>query len=111
MLVTFHSKAWSSITMFGEIAAKLLKMMGHSGTVPSALLAAEVPSALERLKQALAVAGAEEEKQRNAQAEEEDRDSTPRITLAQRAYPLIQLLSAAADKHCDVMWVEGNRPV
>ena len=97
--------------MFGEVAAKLLKMMGHSGTVPSALLAADVPSALERLKRALVVAEPEEEKRRHAQVDDEDTDSAVRVTLGQRAYPLIQLLSAAADKRCDVMWVEGNRAI
>lgn len=97
--------------MFGEVAAKLLKMMGHSGTVPSALLAADVPSALERLKQALVVMEPEEEKRRNALADDENTDAALRITLGQRAYPLIELLSAAADKHCDVMWVEGNRAI
>jgi len=42
MMVTFHSKAWTSITMFGDVAVRLLKMMGHSGTVPSALLARDI---------------------------------------------------------------------
>ena len=37
MLVTFHSNAWSNITLFGDVAVTLLKMAGHSGAVPSAL--------------------------------------------------------------------------
>jgi len=111
MLVTFHSKAWSSVTMFGDVAAKLLKMMGHSGAVPSALLADDVPSALERLKQALAVVEREERKRSGMQSDPEDPNAEPPVTIGQRAYPLIELLSAAADRHCDVMWVEGNRVV
>lgn len=59
MLVTFRSNAWSNITMFGDVAVTLLRMAGHSGTVPSAMLAGELPSALARLKQALAAAGHE----------------------------------------------------
>ena len=47
--------------MFGDVAATLLKMAGHSGTMPGALLAREIPSALARLKQALAAADPEEE--------------------------------------------------
>ncbi len=39
MIVTFRSKAHADIIMFGDIAIKLLKLMGHSGTVPGALLA------------------------------------------------------------------------
>src|SRR5690606_27882768 len=54
MLVTFKTKAYANITMFGDVAVKLLRMMGHSGTVPSAILADDVPAALERLKAAIA---------------------------------------------------------
>jgi hypothetical protein len=34
MIVTFRSKAHADIMMFGDIAVNLLKLMGHSGTVP-----------------------------------------------------------------------------
>jgi hypothetical protein len=50
MIVTFRSKAHADIMMFGDIAVNLLKLMGHSGTVPGALLAEEVPTALDHLK-------------------------------------------------------------
>ena len=48
MLVTFTTDAFADITMFGDVGLALLKMMGHSGTVPSAILAADVPVALSR---------------------------------------------------------------
>ena len=50
MLVTFRSKVSGEITMFGDVAVTLLKLMEHSGTVPGALLADQIPSALARLK-------------------------------------------------------------
>ena len=108
MLVTFHSKAWSSITLFGDVAATLLKMMGHSGTVPSALRAADVPSALARLKQELAAAAPEEESRQSARPDAEGADTPPPVGLRLRAYPLMQLLSAAARQECDVMWDDGH---
>jgi len=54
MLVKFESEV-GSVTMFGDIAVTLLKMMGHSGTVPSALLAKDIPAAAGQLKSALAI--------------------------------------------------------
>jgi hypothetical protein len=111
MLVTFHSKAWSSITMFGDVAVTLLKMMGHSGTVPSALLAADIPAALARLQQGLAAADAVQGSQQSVPPEGDDADAPPPVGLRLRAYPLIQLLSAAARQECDVMWEEGAPPV
>ena len=53
MLVTFTTKAYADITMFGDVAITLLKMMGHSGTVPSAIRAKDVPEALRQLKAAV----------------------------------------------------------
>ena len=61
MLVTFRTSAYANITMFGDVAVRLLKMMGHSGTVPSAIRADDVPAALERLKAALAADKAEDD--------------------------------------------------
>ena len=107
MLITFQTKAWSHVTLFGDVAQTLLKLMGHSGTVPGAVLADDVAAALERLQQALAAAEPAAKPPARAPQEEED-DAAPPIGLRLRAYPLIQLLSAAAQQHCDVMWEAGT---
>lgn len=96
--------------MFGDVAVTLLKMAGHSGTVPSALLAGDVPAALARLKQKLASAGPEDENKQKVRPGAEDGDAPPAVGLGLRAYPLIQLLAAAAKQGCDVMWEEGHTP-
>ena len=54
MLVTFSCPAHADITMFGDVAIRLLELMGHSGTVPGALLAEDVAAALARLEAAVA---------------------------------------------------------
>jgi len=97
MLVEFDSKA-GAITMFGDIAVRLLKMMGHSGTVPSALLADDIPAALARLQAAL---GGEAGVPKRPGSEEE---KEPPVSLTQRAHPLIDLLTRAAARGCDVTW-------
>jgi hypothetical protein len=107
MLVTFHSKAWSSITMFGDVATTLLKMAGHSGTLPSAFRAGDIPAALARLQQALAAIDPDEESRPSIPLDSKDADAPPPVGLRLRAYPLIQMLSAAAAQECDVMWEEG----
>ena len=53
MLVTFTTDAHADITMFGDVALTMLKMMGHSATVPGAILAADVPAALSKLTAAI----------------------------------------------------------
>lgn len=100
MLVTFKTPAYADIIMFGDVAKQLLKMMGHSGTVPSAMVAEEVPTALDRLKRAVEAEIVSEEQKPREGAEADDRS----VSLKYRALPLIELLTAAAQKHCDVMW-------
>ena len=100
MLVTFSCSAYANITMFGDVAIRLLKLMGHSGTVPSALLAEDVQTALERLEAAV-----EADKQLlQPQESAEGEDDEPAVTLSHRALPVIELLKAAAKAKCDVMW-------
>ncbi len=97
MLVTFTTDAYADITMFGDVAKTLLKMMGHSGTVPSAILAEDVPAALSRLTAAIDATKAA------PSVDDEDEDE-PQVSLAHRAWPLTNLLTAAAKEGCDVMW-------
>jgi len=104
MLVTFRTKGWGDITMFGDVAVTLLKMAGHSGTIPSALRAADVSAALARLNQALAAAPAEDKQPAESGADDAD---APPVGIRLRAYPLTQLLAAAAKQECDVMWDTG----
>jgi len=96
MIVTFTTKTYPDITMFGNVALTLLKMMGHSEKVPGAILAADVPTALERLKTAVDAL--------DEPAPEKDDEDGPRVSLAHRALPLIELLEAAAKTSANVMW-------
>lgn len=88
--------------MFGETAIQLLKLMGHSGTVPSAILPEDIPRAVKRLREGLEVeltTGAEEvSRDGESQADE------PKVSLKTRAFPLIQLLEAAAQGDEPVTW-------
>ena len=78
MPVTFRSKAYENITMVRKDADKLLEMMGHSGTIPSALGAADIPGALERLNAALASAEAQETAAPEAADKDSDYDDSER---------------------------------
>ncbi|MDP1559169.1 MAG: DUF1840 domain-containing protein [Nitrosomonas sp.] len=102
MLVTFMTDVHAEIPMFREDAHTMLKMMGHSGTIPGAILAADIPAALSRLAAAIQ---AENVTVPTVEDKEEDEDaSEPAISLNHRALPLINLLTAAAKEGCNVMW-------
>jgi hypothetical protein len=97
MLIRFRSDA-GDITMFGHVALELIKMMGHSGAVPSAVLARDIPVALENLKQGIKTAP-----RPPAPGEDQDRDG-PSVSLQQRAFPLIELLERCAKNGYDLLW-------
>jgi Domain of unknown function (DUF1840) len=102
MLVRFDSKV-GTITMFGDVAKKLLRTMGQSGSVPGAILAPDIPNAVEKLRAAVST---EPEKQ---PARDANDDSEPVVNLRQRAFPLIELLERAARERAEVMWEEERR--
>ena len=104
MLITFTSPAFYDITMFGDVARQLIKMMGHSGTIPSAIGADDIPAALERLQGAVKTEEAKPETDRRT-GDEDDEEEEP-VSLSNRAFPLIEMLSAAAAQHASVMWYE-----
>ena len=97
MLVTFTTNAYADITMFGDVALAMLRMMGHSTTVPGAILAEDVPAALSRLTDAI------DREKASAPPEDKDADE-PKVSMSHRALPLINLLAAAAKAKSDVMW-------
>jgi hypothetical protein len=109
MLVTFSCKAYPNTTYFGDVAQTLLKMMGKSGNVPGALLAEDVPEALEKLQSAIENLKAEPSLKISRQEDERDDWKEKPVSLTHRAIPLIELLTAAAKAHCNVMWDQNQR--
>lgn len=100
MLITFHTRSFADITLFGDIGKQLIELMGHSPTVPGAILADDLPAALARLRSGVAAAPAEQAGQENPGAEDNERP----VSLAHRALPLIQLIEAALADKQNVMW-------
>ncbi len=100
MLIKFQSEV-GTLTMFGDVAVPLLKLMGHSGTVPSAILPEDIPAAVARLKRAVAAGPATA-----SPATETGGDAVEEIpvSLKQRAFPLIELLERAAKRECEIVW-------
>jgi hypothetical protein len=107
MIVKFSTRA-GALTMHGDAAVALLRSMGHSGTVPGAILAAELPAALASLRRALesqaqvvpVVADA-------AEGDDEQEEREPPVTLAMRAVPLIDMIETAIARGSDLMWERG----
>jgi hypothetical protein len=97
MLVTFTTDAYADITMFGDVALNMLRMMGHSATVPGAIRAEDVPEALNRLTTALNA-------ERSSPLPADKNNDEPVVSIAHRAIPLMNLLAAAVKEKSYVTW-------
>ncbi|MCL9683401.1 DUF1840 domain-containing protein [Legionella maioricensis] len=99
-MITFSCDAYENISYFSDVAKSLLSLMGHSGTVPGAFKAEEIPAALSSLQRGLG----QDKNKINPSSQADEDENEPQIGLAKRAIPLINMLQAAIKKDCDVMW-------
>ena len=89
--------------MFGDIAIKLIKSMGHSGSVPGAIKADDLPKALEQLQTSVRAEMVIDQDCDQDQVSDENENY---VSIDKRAKPLIELLEAAIEQNADVMWDE-----
>lgn len=102
MRVTFRTDAHAAITMYGDVAKLMLKKMGHSGTIPGAILAEDIPAALSRL-----ISTIDQDKEATTETKKDAWDDQS-VSLKSRSTPLIELLKAAAENECSVSWEEAR---
>ena len=98
MLITFKTKSYANITMFGEVGLKMLEMMDYGVSVPGAILAEDVPRALSNLQNRL------DSVVEVVESAGEAGDDQPAVSLHARAVPLLELLQAAIADESIVRW-------
>jgi hypothetical protein len=107
MLITFTSKVYPDVVMFGEVAMRLLKAMGQSEQPPGILRGGDIREAAERLREYLGTVPKDtafpEEEDKN-KTEEENKEARNRVGLRIRAQPLLELLEASYHREADVIW-------
>jgi hypothetical protein len=111
MIVTFQSPASGDVIMFGDVAQRMMKIMGKDATDKGIVTVEQLPDAIARLKAAI-----EEDKRQRAGLQEDDlpqtepagsgsaKSSRPFVTLTQRAVPLLELLEWSLKKKKPVVW-------
>jgi hypothetical protein len=108
MLVRFSTR-FGQLVMQGEPAVALIRLGGHSGTVPSAVLAADLPGFLAKLQAGLELHGDQvsppppvKEAESGWEDEEEPRERPIKLRL--RAVPLLEMLDSAIRQQSDLLW-------
>ncbi|MCL1861354.1 MAG: DUF1840 domain-containing protein [Proteobacteria bacterium] len=114
MLITFKSKAASDVLMFGEAARQLLALLDKDGSAAQGIITVEqLNEAITRLESAIELEHArqgaksmdEREAEEEAEAEAGRIGMAAPVNLAQRAWPLLDLLRCSHAAGQPVTWV------
>jgi hypothetical protein len=105
-LVVFRSKAAGELFYFPADAQRLLEIAGKELGPRGIFTTDQIPEAIDRLEAAIAQEDASRRARESAEvdAEEENTAAAKRVSLAQRAFPLLDMLRAALKKKVDVTW-------
>lgn len=100
MIVTFKSKATSDVIMFGDVAYALMKIIGKRPETKGILTVEQLPDAIAALQAVVA-----QEKRAGTVDEEEGTPAiAQRVSMAQRALPLLELLECSLKKKTPMVW-------
>jgi hypothetical protein len=105
MLVTFTSSESGTMLMFAEVARPFLKAMGKDCSARGVITQTEMPAALAAIERYLATLSAAESAPKT-EGEEEENPAKPRISAAQRAWPLREMLARTlkSKKESHIVW-------
>lgn len=109
MLYTFKSDAAADVLMFGDAAKKLVAILGKDAADPKGIVTVEqLPGAIARLRAAIE---ADRAQQTPPSEEQEARDReagqtgmAAAVSLAQRAWPLLDMLEQSQRAGVPVVW-------
>jgi hypothetical protein len=106
MLFEFRSRATGSVTMTGDTGTRILALIGRNPEPQGVITVAQMPAAIAALE---AASLRDKESPPPAAAEEREPGADPdddndRISIAVRAFPLIEMLRRAHAAGKDVTW-------
>lgn len=105
MIVTFKSAACADVIYFGDVAKRMMELMGKDRDAQGIVTVEQLPDAITRLKSAIA---ADKELHRQHVMNEEPRTEAggtrPFVSLTQRALPLLAMLEESLREKKPVVW-------
>jgi len=108
MIVTFKSAASADVIYFGDVAKRMLELMGKDADDKGIVTVEQLPDAIARLKAAI---DADRERHlRLVQGEERGTEAAegggtrPAVSLTQRALPLLAMLEESLAEKKPMVW-------
>lgn len=107
-IVTFKSQACADVIYFGDVARRMMELMGKEAADQGIVTVEQLPAAIARLKAAIAE---DRERHRQHVLDEEPATETdaagstrPFVSLTQRALPLLAMLEESLQENRPVVW-------
>lgn len=100
MLITYKSKAAADVLMMRDLALTLMGLMGRELTERGIFTVEQLPALIAKLEGAVKSADAAPE----AAGKDAQGEHNEHLRLAQRAFPLLDLMRAAQKAGTEVMW-------
>lgn len=107
-IVTFKSGACADVIYFGDVARHMMELMGKEAADKGIVTVEQLPDAIARLKAAIEADKAQH--RALVQNEEPQIEKTagggtrPRVSLTQRALPLLAMLEESLGERKPVVW-------
>ncbi|MEJ8814364.1 DUF1840 domain-containing protein [Variovorax ureilyticus] len=105
MHYTFKSKATGDLIMMGPIGDEVLRVIGKEPAVQGIIEPATMPGAISAIERA--IAGEESQPaptQSDSAGEGTDLSSEERVSLRQRAWPLVEMMKRAYAENASIVW-------
>lgn len=107
-IVTFKSAACADVIYFDDVARRMMALMGKEAAEQGIVTVEQLPAAIAQLKAAIA---ADKEQHRALVQDEEPQaekiaggGTRPRVSLTQRALPLLAMLEESLGEKKPVVW-------
>lgn len=105
MLITFKSPASGDVIMFEGNGKELLGLMGKDPQEPKGIVTVEqLPHAITALRAAVAADKERPRDRPDTDEKDDDRKPSDRVSLSQRALPLLELLERSLADEVPVTW-------
>lgn len=108
MIVTFKSAACADVIYFGDVAKRMMALMGKEIADKGIVTVEQLPDAIAQLKTAIETDKAAHRQQVLAEelgTEADGKGGTrPHVTLTQRALPLLSMLEESLREKKPVVW-------
>ena len=110
MLVKLTSSSSGEIIMFSDVAHRLFEIAGKKCTARGVFTKEQLPDTIEKLSQAVDAEKAmlRPINEQNEEMSDEEKQSLPKISLAQRAHPFLALMKLTQKENGFLTWQAAN---